>query len=216
MRMLLDAQDGVILRGGQVFPGAELKRVRARLPLLLEAQTAGLSRNQLLSALPGTRAALLDEALARLVAEGTLVRRGSQIAIPRPGEDQEQARSEAELAARIEQTLLASGLMPPLPSAIVTDPQARKAVDRLLRKGIIIRAVDRAKGKELLFHRDAIEQAKTRLLPLLESEPGLLVTEIAAALGVSRKFTMPLLDHLDTIRFTRRVGDRRMTGQVGR
>jgi selenocysteine-specific elongation factor len=47
------------------------------------------------------------------------------------------------------------------------------------------------------------------LAPLLEP-PGLLVTEIAAALGISRKFCMPLLDHLDTIKFTRREDDRRV------
>ncbi len=37
-----------------------------------------------------------------------------------------------------------------------------------------------------------------------------LVTEVGAALGISRKYSMPLLDHLDTIRFTRRVKDRRL------
>ena len=85
----------------------------------------------------------------------------------------------------------------------------RRAVDRLLRDGVVIRCVDRAKGKEMLFHRQAIEEAKRRLAPRLQ-DGGLLVTEIAAALEISRKFTMPLLDHLDTIRFTKRVGDRRL------
>ena len=61
----------------------------------------------------------------------------------------------------------------------------------------------------MLFHRDAVDEAKRRLGPLLRQGPGLLVTEIGAALGISRKFTMPLIDHLDTIRFTRREGDRR-------
>jgi selenocysteine-specific elongation factor len=37
-----------------------------------------------------------------------------------------------------------------------------------------------------------------------------LVTEVGAALGISRKYSLPLLDHLDTIRFTRRVKDRRL------
>ena len=58
--------------------------------------------------------------------------------------------------------------------------------------------------------RKAIEDAQRRLAPLLERVPGLLVTEVGAALGISRKFSMPLLDHLDTIRFTRRIKDRRM------
>jgi selenocysteine-specific elongation factor len=73
-----------------------------------------------------------------------------------------------------------------------------------------VRAIDRDKKKELLFHRDAIETAKQKLAPLLDDTPGLLVTDIAAALNISRKYCMPLLDHLDTIRFTRRINDRRV------
>ena len=34
------------------------------------------------------------------------------------------------------------------------------------------------------------------------------------ALGISRKFCMPLLDHLDGIGFTRRNGDRRLPGPL--
>ena len=63
----------------------------------------------------------------------------------------------------------------------MTDPQSKRAVDRLLRERVIVRAVDRAKGKEILFHHDAIEDAQRRLAPLLERAPGLLVTEIGAA-----------------------------------
>jgi selenocysteine-specific elongation factor len=92
----------------------------------------------------------------------------------------------------------------------VTGAQSKRAVDRLLREGIIVRAVDRAKDREILFHKEAIEDAQRRLAPLLEGNPGLLVNEITAALGISRKYCMPLLDHLDTIHFTRRVDDRRV------
>jgi selenocysteine-specific elongation factor len=61
-----------------------------------------------------------------------------------------------------------------------------------------------------LFHQEAIREAQRRLAPSLERVPGLLVTEIGALLGISRKYSMPLLDHLDTIRFTRRIKDRRI------
>jgi len=95
----------------------------------------------------------------------------------------------------------------------VTDLNAKRAVDRLLRDGLVIRAVDRAKDREILFHSTAIELAKQLLAPLL-APPGLLVTEIGATLGVSRKYSMPLLDYLDGIRFTRRAGDRRLRGSA--
>jgi selenocysteine-specific elongation factor len=108
--------------------------------------------------------------------------------------------------------LRVAGLRPPSPGSIVTSAAAKRAVDRLLRERVVVRAVDRAKGREILFHQEAIDEARRRLAPLLIQPPGLLVTEIAAALGISRKYCMPLLDHLDSVHFTRRVDDRRVRG----
>jgi selenocysteine-specific elongation factor len=172
-----------------------------------------LSREKLLSLLPGTGPAVLDEALGRLRIRGVISERGRRLLIPRPDEDRAGVRYEAELASRIAENLRRAGLTPPAPSAIVTDPRSKRAVDRLLREGVVVRAVDRAKEREILFHRDAIETARRRLAPLLERPPGLLVTEVGAALGISRKYSMPLLDHLDTIRFTCRIEDRRMRAE---
>ncbi len=128
---------------------------------------------------------------------------------PRPP-DEAQLRADAEWAGRIAETLHQAGLTPPLPKDLVVDAASNRAVERLLRDGTLIRATDRDKGKELLFHRDAVAKARRILTPLLASQPGLLVSEIAGALGISRKFCMPLLDHLDSVRFTRRQGDKRV------
>ena len=126
---------------------------------------------------------------------------------PRPDPGREAA--DAECAARIAEQLRLAGLTPPLPGEIVNDPATHRAIERLLKQGVLIRATDRDKGKELLFHRDAVAEARRILATLLVGE-GLSVSGLAAALGISRKFCMPLLDHLDTVRFTRRVGDRRV------
>ena len=200
----------VVTRSGSVVSQAQMDNLLSRIPALLAPHATGLSHEKLLSALPGTGAAVLEEALARLRARGVISERGSQLLIPRPDEDQARARNELERAAQIAETLRRAGLTPPNPNAIVTDPQAKRAVDRLLREGVVVRAVDRAKGREILFHRDAIADAQRRLAPLLERAPGLLVTQIGEALGISRKYSMPLLDHLDTIRFTCRIKDRRV------
>ena len=200
----------VVTRSGSVVSQAQMDNLLSRIPALLAPHATGLSHDKLLSALPGTGAAVLEEALARLRARGVISERGSQLLIPRPHEDQARARNELERAAQIAETLRSAGLTPPNPNAIVTDPQSKRAVDRLLREGVLVRAVDRAKGREILFHRDAIADAQRRLAPLLERAPGLLVTQIGEALGISRKYSMPLLDHLDTIRFTRRIEDRRV------
>lgn len=199
-----------VTRTGMVLPKDQLDRLLATIPALLARHSEGLSGEALRASLPKIGSELLDEVLARLLTSMRIIKRGNLYGIPRPERDRARAQDEATLASRIADTLRAGWLSPPRPSEIVTDAQTSRAVERLLRHGVIIRAVDRAKGKEILFHRDAVEEAQRLLAPLLAREPGLLVTEIAAALGISRKFTMPLLDHLDSIRFTERRGDRRM------
>src|SRR3984893_3392648 len=212
---LLQTLPVVITRSGSVVGKADMDQLLSRIPSLLAPHPTGPTRDKLLSALAGTGHAVLDAALGRLLARGVVSLRGNLYLIPRPDEDRERARNEVELAAQIAEILRRSGLAPPNPSTIVTGALSKRAVDRLLRAGTIVRAVDRAKDREILFHKDAIEAAQRLLAPLLEDSPGLRVNEITAALGISRKYCMPLLDHLDTIRFTRRVNDRRtlMVGQ---
>jgi selenocysteine-specific elongation factor len=196
----------MLTRSGTVLRKADVDGLLARVPALL-AQHAALALDELLEML-GTGAEVLDEALRALLARGVIGKRGSQFLIPQA--ERARARDEANLAAQIADVLRRGGLSPPSPSAIVTDLRSNRAVERLLREGVIVRAIDVPKGREILFHQEAIEDAQRRLAPLLERAPGLLVTEIGALLGISRKFTMPLLNHLDTIRFTRRVKDRRV------
>jgi len=200
----------LVARSGLVVQKADLDRLAARIMSLLALHQAGLSQSRLQAALPGAGGAVIGEAIGQLLARGAINKRGSQFVLPRPDLDRARAEDESELAARIAEMLRSAHLAPPKPDEIMVDPPSKRAVERLLRAGVIIRAVDRAKGKEILFHRDAIEDARRRLAPLLADEPGLLVTEIGAALGISRKYSMPLVDHLDSIRFTRRIGDRRM------
>jgi selenocysteine-specific elongation factor len=137
-----------------------------------------------------------------------LERRRQRLA-PRP--DPARAASETELANAVAEQMRLAGLTPPTLKELITGAALHRAAERLLKDGVLIRATDRDKGKELFFHRDAIAHARAVLAPLLAADrEGLLVSEITAALGVSRKFCMPLLDHLDTTRFTRRQGDRRV------
>lgn len=207
---LLEPLPFTVTQAGAVVRKVDVDDLAEQIPSLLSPHVTGLSYEKLLSVVPETGAAVVDQALARLIARGTVDKRGNQYLIPRPQEELIQARREAALASRIAEALRRSGLTPPNPGEIVTNVQSKRAVDQLLREGVVVRAVDRAKGREILFHRDAIAAAQRQLTPLLERAPGLLVTEIGAALGISRKYSMPLLDHLDTIHFTRRIQDRRV------
>ncbi len=207
---LLQAQAVVVTRSGLVVARDAMDLLLSQILPLLAPHPDGLPRDKLLAALPGASLPVLNAALGRLLARGLLSESNNLLSIPRPDEDRARARSEGELASNIAEALRRAGLAPPNPETIAADPLSKKAIDRLLREGVLVRAVDRAKGREVLFHRSAIEAAQRQLAPLLERAPGLLVTEVGAALGISRKYCMPLLDHLDAIRFTRREKDRRV------
>jgi selenocysteine-specific elongation factor len=205
---LIRALPVAVTRSGSVLLETHMNELLARIPALLAKRTE-LSQRDMLEAFASS-AEVLDEVLGVLLARGMIAKRGARFVIPQPQEDQARARDEADLAARIAEALRQAGLSPPNPNTLITDVRSKRAIERLLRERIIVRALDEAKGKEILFHQEAIEYAKGRLGPLLERPPGLLVTEIGALLGISRKFTVPLLGHLDTIRFTRRINDRRV------
>lgn len=210
---LLKPHPVLVTRGGVVVGQSDFDKLLLRIPAAL-APHDGLGAGKLLAALPGAGAAVLEEAVAQLAAQGKILRRGNVLCVPRPEAERARNAGEAELAAGIAQSLRLAGLSPPDPKTIVTSLQAKRAVDRLLREGLVVRAVDRAKDKEILFHQEAVEAAMHILAPLLEQPAGLLATDIGAALGISRKYTMPLLDHLDSIRFTRRINDRRLRGSA--
>jgi selenocysteine-specific elongation factor len=66
------------------------------------------------------------------------------------------------------------------------------------------------------IHREALEQAKEIVLDLFAKQPRFTTMDFRDALGVSRKYAVPLLDHLDRLRFTVRSGHDRTPGTEAR
>ncbi|MCJ2027430.1 selenocysteine-specific translation elongation factor [Methylobacterium sp. J-067] len=129
--------------------------------------------------------------------------------------DFDPARNETETVRRLEQSFRKAGLNPPDEAeAIGRDIRRRDALNYLIGSGAIIRAVDRVQRRAVLFHREAVVSARSRLLDAFpaaaDAETGFLAREAGAALGISRKFSIPLLEHLDATGFTRRAGDKRI------
>ena len=166
--------------------------------------------------MPGASPAVLDAAVARLAQAGRLRQDGGLLRPPaRPDEKAGRMRMEAALAADLVQAFREGGLTPPdLERAAPTAP-SRRVLEGLVRQGVIVKTFDRVQKREILFHCEAVDQAKARLAPVLHP-PGLLVAEAGKVLGVSRKYSVPLLEHLDALRFTRRMGDRRVLGPAAR
>ncbi|KQT50065.1 translation elongation factor [Methylobacterium sp. Leaf456] len=150
-----------------------------------------------------TAAALRDLIATRDAAQtGPLFRRA----------DFDPTRNETEHVRALEAVFRKGGLTPPDEiEAVGRDIRRQAALKYLLASGTLVRALDRVQKRTILFHRDAIETGKAQLAQTFAGQPtGFLAKEAGAALGISRKFSIPLLEHLDTVRFTRRNGDRRV------
>jgi len=80
-------------------------------------------------------------------------------------------------------------------------------VRQLVQRGIFVHC------DELYFHSSAIDYAVAAARLLLVVNPhGFTVAQFREHLGVSRKYALPLINHLDITGFTRRRDDVRIAG----
>ncbi len=180
-----------------------------------ESQPNGLARRRLAALLPQASAGCLDGAVAALATAGRLrVEGGSVRLAPRRADAAAEVHRDAAVAGALAARLQTAGLAPPDLAELTATPAARRALQQVLKDGLATRTVDQVHKREVVFHRDAIGDARRRLAPHL-APPGLTVGEAGAVLGMTRKFSVPLLEYLDTTRFTRRMGDRRVLGPAG-
>jgi selenocysteine-specific elongation factor len=124
---------------------------------------------------------------------------------PQLGPEEERIKDELERIYR------EAGFQPsPLAEVLAqVSRDARRAndlVQLLLEEGTLVRI----KG-DLLYHRESYEKARGALLDLLRGKGGSVsVPEFKDRLGITRKWAIPLLEHFDEIKLTRRVGDERV------
>ncbi len=117
---------------------------------------------------------------------------------------------ESTLMEQIEARFAAAGVNPPDLGAVIVDlkadpRQAEKLFHLLLSRGRLVRIPD---GK--VFHSRSIEDLKRRLWEKRSQSPIIDISEFKDLSGTSRKNAIPLLEHFDQTRVTRREGNRRI------
>jgi selenocysteine-specific elongation factor len=87
-------------------------------------------------------------------------------------------------------------------------------VDRKLGQAIFRRLVDDGilikVGEDVFLHRDSHQAMRDRVVAHFQKQPSINVGTMKELFGVSRKYAIPYLEYLDTIRITRRQGDERV------
>ncbi|MGP8235697.1 MAG: selenocysteine-specific translation elongation factor [Limisphaerales bacterium] len=172
-------------------------------------QREGISREELLSTVC-PEPALLEAALEPLFAAKQLDRNGLLLAAA--GWNARVTDRAQRLCDSLLALLQRAGWAPPsseeLPAAAgESAARVSEALRLLAERGLVVRLDDR-----IWMHRDAIEKARQAALRLFARTPSFSTMEFRDALGVSRKFAVPLADYLDRTRFTVRCGNNRTPG----
>jgi selenocysteine-specific elongation factor len=176
-------------------------------------QRAGLAQEELLSIVGGA-AEVCELAAASLVIAKRLERQGTVFA--RAGWRARVTDRDQQLSDRISAAFQSAGWAGPTASELATtlsEPLARveKMINLLVEKAVLVRLDER-----ICIHRDALQAAKQVVLRLFAIKPLFSTMEFRDAVGVSRKYAVPLLDYLDRVRFTVRSGHDRTPGVEAR
>lgn len=169
----------------------------------------GLSRAALLGGLPGrvapdVAAAALDHALARGLLElrgDVLVRGGTE---PTPGL--------SPIGHKVLDLYIRAGVAPPTlkevqAAANLGERQALDTLTALQKAGVLVRvSPDLSLARE--HHAALVDKVRSHL----RTSPQIDVQALKALTGLSRKFVVPFLEHLDRLGITRRQGEARIAG----
>jgi selenocysteine-specific elongation factor len=173
------------------------------------AQRAGINRDELLADLK-MNPDLLDAAADWLIQSKRLERSGALLARAGwnsrlPAHDQKTC---GQIAAKLQSAAFAPPSLDELAVALgETLPRIATLAKLLAERGVVVRLDDK-----IWMHRDAVEAGKQTALTLFQKAPAFSTMDFRDALGVSRKFAVPLVDYLDKIRFTVRSGNNRTPG----
>jgi selenocysteine-specific elongation factor len=175
-------------------------------------ESPGLPLEQLRGLLPIDKP-VLDGLIARLKSDGRLEERNGRLALPA---HRSTFRDEdAKLLDVVESLFRETPFSPPAFEEVVRRSGAMPVmVKRML--GILCehgRLVQVAEG--LMFHQEAIDRAQAILLAHFAKKGRLESVDFKYLLDTTRKFALPLLDYLDRLGLTRRVGNTRFPKSKG-
>ena len=113
------------------------------------------------------------------------------------------------LKAMIEEIRAGEFSPPTLDTLTVAKQADKKRWNKLSTLAVALGELVQIDGK-MYLHSESERQLKMAVQGLIESGDGVTVSQAREALGSSRKYVVPFMEHLDRIGFTRRIGDRRV------
>jgi selenocysteine-specific elongation factor len=168
----------------------------------------GLPKEELKSKFPAAAPRIFAALLERLAKAGTVAVEQDLVRLAthrvRLRVDQEEGRGKVEAVFR------RAGLQAPAIDAVAQelrlDPRAvREAVGLLVAAKLLVKITE-----EILIHEEHLAPLRAKVVGFLKGGAKMGMQEFKDISGVSRKYSVPLLEHFDRTGLTIRVGDQRV------
>ena len=118
------------------------------------------------------------------------------------------AQDQEKIREKLEQAYLKSGLQPPYfkeLKATFPGSTGKEVLEVMVKDGVLLKVKE-----DLYFHRNAIERLEGALVDFLKEHGEITTPQFKDITGVSRKYTIPLIEYFDLAQLTVRVGDSRV------
>jgi selenocysteine-specific elongation factor len=168
----------------------------------------GMSKEELKSKLPARVSSKLFNLLVGDMIEGKMLMQDKDI-IRLASHQVALEGDQSKIRKEIEETYLRSGLQPPYFKDLVksisgSSKTATDVLFHMLEEGVLMKVKD-----DLYFHKTVIEKLKNEFIEYLKAHAEITTPRFKEMTGVSRKYTIPLIEYFDSIKLTIRIGDSR-------
>ena len=180
---------------------AALQRFHADHPI---KQGAALSMLQQVTPLRG----LVPFAQTELVRGGEVVLRDGLVSLARHDPFAALAPQQLARLTEIEERMRAGGTSPP-DLRQFDAPEDADLIALMVERGRLVSLANIALKQQVVFHEATIGQAQRSLAASFPPPTAFTTSAARTALGTTRKFIVPLLEHLDALGMTLRDGDTR-------
>jgi selenocysteine-specific elongation factor len=169
----------------------------------------GIPKQELRTRAGRARVEIFEAALGDLVAARAVVMAGDLVS--QAGREITLSTEETRAKELIEREFESAGLTVPgfasvLAKLPVDAPRAQKILQILLREKVLVKI-----SSDLVFHRSTLLKLREMLAKYRKARGARLpITVFKELTGITRKYAIPLLEHLDREQVTRRAGDERV------
>ena len=168
----------------------------------------GMSKEELRMRLPSVEHQVFQAALDECINEGVVETEKDKV---RAKNTEKSIDIEVErLENNILKMLFSAGPTPPTAKELSmalkkSENQIKDIIEKLSYKGKVVKV----KG-DLCFHRDIMDDIKEKVTTHLKEKKEITPLDFRSFFDISRKYIIPILEYLDEIKLTIRVGDKRV------